>query len=288
MVLSLFSSLTSAKYQPPSGISFNLLDNNTPEALAWVKCVDDFFQKNDPYGRPTTANQSGGRYWTDGYKEVDVPTIHVYENQFKENPFPEQPLRSSYTLYYNISEYFRENFQKPAFMGEAGFTAPDNVFGDFKSQSAEYDTLYHNALWACWAGGNAATPLWWDFGSRRVVTPARLNQLKIFADIAGKIDYAHIPFSLTKAVADNADIFAMEADTIAIGWMRDINGKHLTSSKLSIEGLKSIDFDVTWINPWTGEKVAVTQTKGLNGNLIIELPENYLVTDIVFITKPKK
>lgn len=262
--------------------------DNTPQALAWVKRVHNFLKANDPYDRPTTANQSGGRYWTDGYNLVDIPTVHVYENQFNINPFPQQPLRSSYTIYRMVSEYFRKNFKKPAFMGEAGFTAPDNVFGDFTSQSTEYDSLYHNALWVCWASGNAATPLWWDYGSKQVVTPSRLNQLKVFSTVAKKLDYAHIPFTIAKASARHSDVFAMEADTIAVGWIREITGHNLNTDELIIEGLVAADYDITWINPWSGDNILSESQRIKENGLKIKSPENYPETDITFIIKLKK
>jgi len=259
--------------------------DNTPEALNWVEKVHNYFEENDPYNHPTTANQSGGRYWTEGYRKVDIPTIHVYENQFKENPFPDQPLRSSYTLYHNISEYFRKNFKKPAFMGEAGFTAPDNVFGDFKSESAEYDTLYHNAIWACWAGGNAATPLWWDFSSRRVVTPQRLNQLKIFANLVGKIDYAHIPFALAKITAEKADAYGLITNNQALGWIIDNKGSSIKQGTLSIEGLSGSGYEITLFNPWDGSTIGSFNGTNSNQVLTVKIPSGITTPDILFFAK---
>ena len=43
----------------------------------------------------------------------------------------------------------------------------------------------------------------------------------------------------------------MEADKLTIGWMRDINGKHLISKELKIEGVFLTDF-ITFFNPWKG------------------------------------
>jgi hypothetical protein len=262
--------------------------DNTPEALAWVEKVHNYLKQNDPYNRPTTANQSGGRYWTEGYRKVDIPTIHVYENQFRVEPIPGQPIRSSYTLYHDISKYFRKNFQKPAFMGEAGFTAPENVFGDFNSESAEYDTLYHNALWACWAGGNAATPLWWEFGNRQIVTPLRLKQLKIFVELAGKIDYAHIPFRLAAISAENSDTYGLSTDDQAMGWIIDSRGGILKSGKLEVEGLTGSEYEVTFYNPWDGVKIGTESGIITNNQLNTEIPKGIQTPDIVFFAKKVK
>lgn len=259
--------------------------DNTPEALAWVERVHTYFKEHDPYDRPTTANQSGGRFWTDGYRKVDVATLHVYENQFESNPFPDQPLRSSYTLYHDISEYFRKNFEKPAFMGEAGFTAPDNVFGDFKTESAEYDTLYHNALWACWAGGNAATPLWWDFGSRRVVTPERLRQMKIFSDLVGKIDYAHIPFSLARLSAATSDTHGLSAGNQAMGWIIDSKGGFFKEDTLHIYDLEDNEYETDLYNPWSGQKITRVIAPSQEGVLKIHIPAGAGAADLLFFTK---
>ena len=90
------------------------------------------------------------------------------------------------------------------------------------------------------------------------------------------------------ASAQHADVFALEADTIAIGWMREITGQNLNAEEIIIEGLVAADFNITWINPWSGDKV-LSYSQGIKEDkLKIKSPENYPKADISFIIKLKK
>ncbi|NOX89892.1 MAG: DUF5060 domain-containing protein, partial [Calditrichaeota bacterium] len=119
------------------------------EATQWVKKVHDFFRDNDPHRRPSTASQSGGIYWSEGYEITDIPNVHLYETDWLSS-YPGNPLRSSARLYYDVAQQIWNDFSKPGILGEAGYY---NTFGGFDVPSPEYTQLYHNALWAGWAGG---------------------------------------------------------------------------------------------------------------------------------------
>ncbi|MDZ7721871.1 MAG: hypothetical protein U5R06_03345 [candidate division KSB1 bacterium] len=127
------------------------------DARRWVGRVHDFFKAHDPTGRPTTASMSGGQYWPEGYAEVDISNVHMYETGWLA-PYGGNPLRSSVYTYSNVTRQMWNDFEQPAILGEAGYT--DN-YGDFGGGTPEYTQMFHNALWASWANGLAATPVWW-------------------------------------------------------------------------------------------------------------------------------
>jgi len=61
------------------------------EARIWVGKVHDYLTANDPHQRPTTASMSGGEYWPQGYAEVDISNVHMYETGWTAKIFRKCP-----------------------------------------------------------------------------------------------------------------------------------------------------------------------------------------------------
>jgi len=252
------------------------------EALEWVQKVHQFFKMYDPYGHPTTASQSGGVYWKEGYHVVDLPNVHLYEKSWTPH-YSGDPLRSSLWIYGEIARQFWKDFEKPGILGEAG--ALDN-YGNFSAGSPEYLIMYHNAHWASWANGLACAPFWWDFTTKSIFTPELMNQMRIFSNIVKTIDYAHIPFSHALISVSGCDAYAMEGDTTAFGWIRDIQGKNVCGQLFALQGLEDVPYGILWLNPWTGDTVKVTNRVSMQGVLVDQIPEySQNLMDIVFIAK---
>ncbi len=255
------------------------------QALAWVQRVHDYLTQNDPYRRPTTASMSGGHYWRDGYAVTDLPNVHLYETGWTAR-YPGNPLRSSLWIYGNIAHRFWQDFNKPGILGEAGYY---NNYGSFPAPSNEYTALFHNALWVTWASGLAATPFWWDFGTKQIMSSTVMAQMRAFSKIANTIDYAHIPLSQASITAPGCDAYAMQADTIAFGWIREIYGDDVSGKSFSIEGLMDAAFTVTWINPWKGDTIQTHTRFSQNGQLNDQVPAIAGgLSDIAFIISPAK
>ena len=218
-----------------------------------MKKINDYFKNNDPYSRLTTIDK--GRYWPDAYEITDLPSVHLYEEQWKAK-FSSNPIRSSYWVYSDVAGQFYNDFNKPGIMAEAG--GSDHFFGNADVGSDEYTLIYHNALWASWSSGLAITPLWWWYDWMR---EEDLDQLHAFSTVAKDINYAQLDsLKPAESTVENADAFFMEADTMGFGWMRAVNNNQITDNDMSINGLASGTFQLSWIDTWTGNTVDVDTT----------------------------
>ena len=255
------------------------------EATEWVGKVRAFFAQNDPHGRPCTASQSGGIYWSEGYRIVDVPNVHLYETNWPA-PFPGNPLRSSAQLYYDIARQLRQDFRKPAFLGEAGYL---ETFGGFEVPSPEYTQLYHNALWAGWTGGYATTPFWWAFNSRKIMSLDVMKQMKAFSRVARLIDYPNHQFEPMNQIQNNVDLYVMKSAELIFGWARESNSRPVTGKVLTLDGLSLKDtvYSVSSFNTWSGEKILTQYVPSKDGRLIFSLPDDGQKNpDQAFIIRP--
>lgn len=231
----------------------------TVQGLNWVKKVDDYFKENDPFDHPTTASQHGGRYWKDGYKEVDIPNVHLYETSWPRH-YSHNALRSSVYIYHFISSKFWNDFDKPAFMGEAGY---ESSYGNYAFPSIGYTTMYHDALWTTWASGNASTPMWWDFTRRDIISDDILAQLKVFSNAVQQIDYVNNPVRPLTAAAAGCDIYALAGDSLAFGWIREAVGRSVSGKEITLSGVADTTYSIEFINTWEGtgyETIAGTST----------------------------
>lgn len=255
------------------------------EARRWVGRVHDFFKTNDPTGRPTTASMSGGQYWPEGYAEVDISNVHMYETGWLA-PYGGNPLRSSVYTYSKITRKMWNDFNQPAIMGEAGYT---NNYGDFTAGSPEYTEMFHNALWAGWANGLAAMPVWWDFGSKQLMTTEVMRHMGMFAGFVKTIDYAHKPFQPVQISAFESDAAAMHADGTAFGWIRQRYGLDISGTQVKFKGVPDTSYSIHWYDTWAGEVVAQQIGSALDNVLNIRVPVlDASRPDIAFYSSPIK
>ena len=253
------------------------------QGLEWVNKVHHFFKENDPFEHPTTASQSGGIFWKEAYSVVDVPNVHLYEKGWPE-VFRNNPLRSSIYTYHSVASKLWNDFEKPAFMGEAGYR---NSYGNWDTPSPEYTTMYHNALWATWASGNASTPMWWEFHSRDVMSDDVLAQLKAFAEVAKQIDYVNNPVLPVEATAEGCDVYALAGDSLIYGWVREANGADISGKEIVLSGLADTTFAIEFINTWQGSAYKLRAGRASDGILIIHAPVIAdSSADVAFIIRP--
>ncbi|HEX9974289.1 MAG TPA: DUF5060 domain-containing protein, partial [bacterium] len=250
------------------------------KGLSWIQKVYDFLKQNDPYRRPITASQSGGQYWSAGYKIIDLPNVHLYETGWTPPRYSNDPLRSSLWIYGYISQQFWRDFEKAGIYGEAGYL---NNYGNFSAGSANYIKMYHNALWATWSNGLAATPLWWDFDTKSIFTTDLMAQLLAFSKIVHGIDYAHIPFNPVPVTVSDCDAYAMARDSVAFGWIRDIKGVNVSGKLFILKGLVNAHYSVNWLNPWNGECFDSRIAMSVAGQLMDKIPKlDMAVPDVAF------
>ncbi|MEN8156890.1 MAG: DUF5060 domain-containing protein [Bacteroidota bacterium] len=251
--------------------------------LAWVKKMDDYFQENDPYNHPTTASQHGGHYWPEGYAEVDVSNVHLYDKGWPMR-YPSNVVRSGLYNYAKITADMWSDNKQPAYMGEAGFMEQHSYIAP---PSAEYTQYYHNALWGCWANGSASTPLWWEFNEHDIMYDDVLEQLTAFGKVYGLIDYTREPLKPVEASSLSADAYAMFGDSTGFGWLREINGDDVRGTEITITGVPDTTYRIEWYRTWTGAYHKETFSKAVDGILTITVPSSGFleVADKAFIIK---
>jgi hypothetical protein len=147
------------------------------KANEWLTKIHDYFAKNDPYHRPTSASMAGNKedFWDHAYQTVDVSD--------REN-------------YYDIGhEAFAEDIQKrwasyekPLIIGETGNVADVNA--------------YHNAIWVALSNGLASTPIWWDITK---VDDPMFGQMKVFSEFVRPIDFLE-QRKPVKAIAPSVEV----------------------------------------------------------------------------------
>ncbi|MCP4414793.1 MAG: DUF5060 domain-containing protein, partial [Gammaproteobacteria bacterium] len=238
------------------------------EARIWIGKVHDFLTTNDPHQRPTTASQSGGIYWPEGYAEVDIPNVHVYETGWTAQ-YEGNPLRSSAYNYYKLANQFWNDFEKPAIFGEAGYL---DSYGNFAAGSDGYTAMFHNALWASWAGGMAATPVWWSFTSRNVMTNDVMDQMHSFSKIAKDYKYAYQNFQPYEILSESCDVYAMRSDSSFFGWAREFYGSSVSGQILQYKALEDTSYQVTWYNTWNAEIIGQSFIVGADTLVTVAVP----------------
>ncbi len=256
---------------------------NHAVAEQWCAKVQQFFNENDPFQHPTTGSQHGSREcnWSNGYKIFDLPNREMYESSgWPLNPA--NPLRSSYQNFVDISRDFRSHYAKPGIIGETGYSSV-NV----PVNTPQYTELFHNALWSSWANGLAATPFWWDYTSSNIVTNNVLVQMKAFAQIIPRINFATNIFTPAEITAYEADAYCMKSDSLAFGWIRQIDGLNVAERIFKIRGLADGSYFIRWYDTWTGSEIA-TQTVGcFNQALEYETPRMTMaLSDLAFLISP--
>jgi len=237
------------------------------QAEGWTRKVHAFLKNHDPFDRPTTASQSGGLYWPNGYAIFDVPNVHMYETSWP-GKFNGNPLRSSLWTYHSVTRQMWDDFAKPAIMGEAGWL---NNYGNYAGDSDEYAIMYHDALWVSWASGLASTPVWWGYDPR-AMGPKVLQRMKMFAPLTAQIDYAHNAFHPTEVTVADAEAFGLCDSTQAFGWTRDYYGYDISERLMQLSGLADTVYAVQWFDTWAGKVVESHIRPCIQGVLTDQLP----------------
>ncbi|MBN2084595.1 MAG: DUF5060 domain-containing protein [Anaerolineales bacterium] len=136
------------------------LTNAYGELNPWHAKVNAFFAEHDPYRHPTTASYSGEGRWPEGWANMDIPQVHLYDFAFGgqdvDAVHAAQVIAEWTAMMWNAEA-------KPNWVGEFG--VPGNVY---------YPELFHNSIWAALAAGAAATPAEWNSGSWMEMTPEML------------------------------------------------------------------------------------------------------------------
>ena len=249
------------------------------EATQWTRQVHDYLAANDPFDRPSTASQSGGQWWPQGYEHVDIPNVHVYETSWTPE-FGGNPMRSSMYLYHRLSQDFWTNFDKPAIFGEAGYT---DSYGNFDPGTEDYLKAYHNSLFASWSSGIAATPVWWDFG---LMNGNMLDAMQAFGSIAGRINYTAQSLAYHEIDVEGCDGYAMVGDTLAFGWLREQFGNAVSGKVISLNGLTDGAYTVEWYDAWSGALLLENFRPVSGGNLAGQVPSlDASIPDVAFIVR---
>lgn len=244
-------------------------------AEAWCGKMRDFFHEHDPYGRPTTGTQSGGidNWWTGGYQVFDVAAREIYEGQghpmpksSKPDVLNDNPLQYSYRNYASQVAKLWMDFDKPAIIGESGWSSTY-----YEPGTPGYLAIYHDALWASLANGAAATPFWWAYSP--VVNDAVLSgQTRAFSQFVRDIDFAKAQWQPAKVEMSTGDGWAMKSDATIFGWVANpMSG--VAKESFTITGLADGDYDVRLYTTWTGRYLRRTTATAAEGKLTIAIPE---------------
>jgi len=244
-------------------------------AEQWCRKVDEYFNKYDPYGRPTTGTQSGGigQWWPEGYKIFDIAGREIYEAQGhpmpksgKLGPNDESPLQYSYRNYALQIKNLWNGFHKPAIIGECGW---DHTY--YEPGMPGYLAMYHNALWVSLANGSCATPFWWAYSSwlnDSVVT----NQMLNFSRFVSDIDFANLSLEPAEITAGDCDGWAMKSDKIIFGWV--VNPRtSVANESFTISGLPDGDYEVRLYRTWRGRYMDRHTVECSAGKLTDTIPE---------------
>ncbi len=248
------------------------------EALNWVKKVHDYFQENDPYNHPTTASKSGGytEYEPGLYAYCDIPNLHIYEYQG-------WPIKSQSNLPWSslhnfafAAKRFWDSFPKPAIIGEA------DVFYQLQNMP-HAPVAYHNAIWAAMTNGLAMIPVWWKLDE---IDVSLLDRMSYFSKFVSKIDFINESKKHFEALTEKYDLFGMNWDSTAFGWIRDRYGRQITGQSFSFPNVLSDEFDaykIDYYNPWNGEWFDSRIALVVNGQVIDRISKlDSSVPDVAF------
>lgn len=245
------------------------------QAEQWCLRVHNWLKANDPYNRPTTGTLNGGieEWWPNGYKIFDIAAREIYETQghlFPKNSKPDRvadnPLRDSYLNYATQSQKLWSGFEKPAIVGETGYS---DTF--YEPGSPGYLALYHNALWAGLANGLCMTPFWWSYGpmiNESVVT----RSLTYFARFVGDINLSGGPWKAVTLKVSTGDGWAIQSPAMTFGWVANpANG--VTRETVTVPGLEDGDYDVYLYRTWRGDYMPVIAATSSGGSLTVKIPD---------------
>lgn len=260
--------------QAPNGLSGPSAPGSAG-AEKWCLRVHNWLKANDPYGRPTTGTLNGSieQWWPNGYRIFDIAAREIYETQghlFPKSGKPDliadHPLKASYLNYATQTQNLWSGFEKPAMIGETGYS---DTF--YEPGSPGYLSLYHNALWAGLANGLCMTPLWWSYGSminESVVT----RSLTYFARFVGNINFSGGPWTAVALRVSTGDGWAVESPAMTFGWVvNPMSGA--ARETFTVPGLPDGDYDVYIYRTWRGEYMPAIAATSAGGALTVKIPD---------------
>ncbi|MHC4144317.1 MAG: DUF5060 domain-containing protein [Planctomycetota bacterium] len=244
-------------------------------AEQWSAKMDEYFNRHDPYGRPTTGTQSGGigQWWPGGYRIFDIAAREIYEAQGhpmpksgKLGPDDDSPIQSSYRNYATQMQKLWDGFDKPAMIGECGW---DHTYHE--PGMPGYLAMYHNAIWVSLVNGACATPFWWSYSdwiNDSVVT----NQMLYFSQFVSKIDFADKDFEPADITAPGCDAWAMRAGKFVFGWVVHPRTS-VANERFTISGLPDGEYELRLYRTWRGRYLEPQTVECKSGKLTCTIPE---------------
>jgi len=250
------------------------------QAIAWVNKVHAYFKDHDPHKRATTASFGSSTIWSGGSIDADMPNRHYYEAQGYPRPYGNNVRDGLYDAV-NEMKNLKKAGNRPAIFGEAGYTS---MFSS--ASSSDYTYEMHNAFWAGLTNGLASTPFWWDFTTKSVYTPERLdlyNKLSAFTDSLYLANSSSSTFTVS---ATGIDGYGVENDSTAFGWMYSYGSSDLSDTPIKITNLHDGTYAVTWYDTWSGTDVAVDTAISVGHLMNLMVPKlNTVRSDIAFRMK---
>lgn len=246
-------------------------------AYDWISRSHDYLKELDPYDRPTTASFDGADAFNIHGVRADMPNIHYYELQGYPRPYGNN-LRDGLYNIVDIYEELKETENRPAFLGEAGYTSTFTEVG-----TDEYAEEFHNAFWAGLANGIATTPFWWDYTTRTIFTDLVMEQYGLIKKFADSLNLSEVKVQKANIQVPGSYAYAMEADSMAFGWFWSYEHEDISNLDVRLRGLPTQTYTISWYNTWTGETISEEHVVSINEVLSTKTPEiDYNRQDLAF------
>lgn len=239
---------------------------NAAGAYDWISRSHDYLKELDPYDRPTTASFEGADAYNNHGVRADMPNIHYYELQGYPRPYGDN-LRDGLYNIVNIYEELKQTENRPAFLGEAGYTSMFTEAG-----TDEYAEEFHNAFWAGLANGIATTPFWWDYTTRSIFTDLVMEQYGIIKKFVDPLNLSEVQVQKTNIQVPGSNAYAMEADSMGFGWFWSYEHENISNLDMRFKGLNTHSYTLSWYNTWTGETVSEEHIVSINEVLSAKTP----------------
>ncbi len=149
---------------------------------SWLSYINGYFKTNDPFRHPTTASYATDEYWEHGFPIVDIPQIHTYADLYNWITPPVTVSKYHHTL--------REQYNKPAFMGEIGTV-------EWKLFEPDYTRV---TTWPAICSGAAISPLMWTTPPFSLFGDSKMgpwlgnmsDEIKVLSEFLADVDCAHL------------------------------------------------------------------------------------------------
>jgi hypothetical protein len=209
--------------------------SNQTTANAWTVNIANYFATNDPFKHPTNGSQGG--YWAAGNAANTWSNTENYGSQ----------TASSWA---SLVQQEWNGAAKPAMTGEAAGSGCNTT-----------------SLFATMGSGACINPMFWQYNQG---LSGSLGPYPAFANFVNGINFAALT-NLSKATVTGggATAYGIKGDQGAFGW---ISGA--ASGSLSIAGLASGTYAVTFFNCGTGADISTSNVTVTGGTLTAAIPSN--------------